>query len=187
MTETAASIDPSPYRWLVLGGLVVVSCLIVMGQIFAAVHSLGSDQSALSIPAHGSLRQRVSAIVADSLGPSDRGVRRYQIDSLTPGRVLTLTWSINNDVSNGTVGDGAAADVYGVLYNLATHATLTDVRLVGTYPIQGREQTVMRLEAGPKVLHLLHSVGSDGLDPQALWPLLRRDYVNPALAPSAGE
>lgn len=187
MTEPAASVEPSRYRWLVIGCLVVVSCLIVLGQIVAFVGSLNSDRSAAAIPSHAPLRQRVSTIVGDSLGPTDRGVSRYHIDSLTPQRVLTVTWSINNDVSNGTVGDGAAADVYGMLYNLATHASLNEVRLIGTYPLSGREKTVVRLDAGRPILHLLRSVGTDGLDPQSLWPLLRREYVNPALAPSAGE
>lgn len=187
MTEPATAAEPSRYRWLVIGALVLVTCLIVTGQIIAVVHSLSSDRSAASVPLHGTLRQRVSAILSDSLGPSDRGVPRFQVDSLTGGRALTVTWSINNDVSNGTVGDGAAADVYGMLYNLATHVSLRGVRLIGTYPIHGREQAVMRLGASPYTLHLLRSVGTDGLDPQSLWPLLRRDYVNPALAPSAGE
>lgn len=187
MSDSAVSVSPSPYRWLVVTGLVVVSLLAVTGQVIGLVQSVSSDRQAAPVPAHGSLRQRVSVLVADSLGPSDRGVRRYRVDSLTRGHDLTLTWSINNDVSNGTVGDGAAADVYGVLYNLATHVALADVRLVGTYPVRGREHVVMRLEAGRHVLYLLRSIGSDGLDPQSLWPLLLRRYVNPALAPTAGE
>ena len=187
LSEPATSVEPSRFRWLVISCLVIVSSLIVIGQLVAVIRGVSGDRSAAAIPRHGPLRQRISAIVADSLGPSDRGVRRYRIDSLSPGRVLTVTWSINNDVSNGTVGDGAAADVYGMLYNLATHVSLKNVHLTGTYPLGGREQTVMRLDANQHILHLLHSVGTEGLDPQSLWPLLRRDHVNPALAPSSGE
>lgn len=157
------------------------------GQVLAFVRSVSSDRAAVPVPTHASLRQRVSVLVADSLGPSDRGVPRFHIDSLISRRTLSLTWSINNDISNGTVGDGAAADVYGILYNLATHVSLTRVRLNGTYRLDSREQVVMRVAAGQPVLHLLRSVGTDGLDPRTLWPLLQRSYVNPAVAPSTGE
>jgi hypothetical protein len=187
MTDPAASVSPSSHRWLVIAGLAAVSLLAAAGQIMGIAQSLSSDRLAASVPAHGSLRQRASVLVADALGPSDRGVRRYQIDSLDQERVLTLTWSINNDVSNGTVGDGAAADVYGVLYDLATHVSLRQVHLIGTYPVNGRERVVMRVDADHHILQLLRSIGSDGLDPQTLWPLLARRYVNPALAPSASE
>lgn len=114
-------------------------------------------------------------------------MRRYRIDFLSGG-TLTLTWAINNDVSSGTIGDGAQADAYDILHNLATQVSLTEVRLIGTYPVHGaRELVVMRLEANQRLLHLLRAVGSDGLDPQSLWPLLRHTYVYPALEPGNTE
>lgn len=165
-------------------GLVLVSLLIVTGQIVALVNSASGDRSAVTVPPHASVRVRIAALLSDALGPSDRGVPRYHIESLQPGRSLTVTWAINNDVSNGTVGDGAQTDAYDMVYNLATHVSLRQVTLIGTYPLGGHEAVVMRLRAGTTALHALQSIGSDGLDPQSFWPLLQHIEVNPSVAPA---
>lgn len=174
----------------IIAGLIIVSLLIAGGQIMVIVGSAQSSSSAVPIPSHGPLRTRISAVLADALGSSDRGVRRYRLALSRQRRVnrLTVTWAINNDVSTGTVGDGAAADVYNILHDLgAAHIPVATVRLIGTYPLQGRERVVMRLRAGNGLLRLLGAVGSDGLDPQTVWPLVRHDYVNSAVAPSSNE
>ncbi len=175
---------------VIIAGLVIVSLLIASGQIIAVVQSVQSDRAAVPIPRHGPLSRRVSAVLADALGPSDRGARRYHIDALThrSGTRLRVTWAINNDVSAGTVGDGAAADVYNILHDLgAANLPLASVQLIGTYPVGGHETVVMRLQATGHLLHLLSAVGSDGLDPLSTWPLVRHEYVNPAVAPSSTE
>jgi hypothetical protein len=175
---------------LIIAGLVIVSLLIASGQIIAVVQSVQSDHTAVPIPLHGPLRTRISAVLTDALGPSDRGVRRYRVAALTHrnGVRLTVTWAINNDVSGGTVGAGAAADVYDILHDLAAaNIPLKGVRLTGTYPVGGHETVVMRLRANERLLHLLRAVGSDGLDPISLWPLVGRQYVNPAVEPSSNE
>lgn len=175
---------------MIIAGLVIVSLLIASGQIIAVVRSVQSDRSAVPIPQHGPLNRRISAILTDALGPSDRGALRYHIDAVThrSGARLRVTWAINNDVSAGTVGNGAAADVYNILHDLgADNIPLASVYLVGTYPIRGHEQVVMRLQASGSLLRLLSAVGSDGLDPSSTWPLVRHEYVNPAVAPSSTE
>lgn len=175
---------------LIIAGLVLVSLLIAAGQIIAVVQSIQSDRSAVPIPRHGPLTARISAVLADALGPSDRGVRRYRVDALIRrnGTRLTVAWAINNDLSGGTVGDGAATDVYDILHDLAAaNIPLAGVQLIGTYAIGGHETTVMRLQANGRVLRLLRGVGSDGLDPLSTWPLLRHEYVAPAVEPSSTE
>lgn len=175
---------------LIIAGLVIVSLLIASGQIIAVVQSVQSDRSAVPIPRHGPLPARISAVLTDALGPSDRGVRRYRITSLSHrnGGRLAVAWAINNDVSGGTVGDGAAADVYNILHDLgAANIPLASVNLIGTYPMGGHETVVMRLQANGRLLRLLSAVGSDGLDPLSTWPLVRHEYVNPAVEPSSTE
>lgn len=167
-----------------------MSLLIVGGQIIAVVQSAQSDRSAVPIPRHGPLPVRIAAALTDALGPSDRGVRRFRIAALrhNAGNRLTVTWAINNDISGGTVGDGAAADAYDILHDLAAaHIPLATVQLIGTYPIGGHERIAMRLGANRRLLRLLAAVGSDGLDPQSVWPLVRREYVNPSMVPSTTE
>lgn len=173
---------------LIAGAVLLVTVLIVLGQIAALVAAVGTDHSAVPIPSHGPLSRRLSALVTDALGPSDRGVRRFRLAAphhQRGGYAVTLTWALNNDIAEGTVGNGAAADVYNMLHNLAVSGIpIASVHLTGTYPIAGHERVVMRLSAGHKLLALLREVGSDGLDPQSAWPLVNRRYVYPAVQPT---
>lgn len=178
---------PASHR-LIAGALILVTALIVIGQLVAVFGAFRSDSGAVPIPSHGSVSRRLDAVLIDALGPSDRGVRRFRLaPPVHHGNSysVSIIWSLNNDVAEGTVGNGGAADVYNMLHDLAVSGIpISSVRLTGTYPVAGQERVVMQLAAGRKLLALLKSVGSDGLDPQSAWPLVDRMYVYPPVQPT---
>lgn len=179
----------------------VVVALIVIGQVLYLVHAAqsGSLSDTQTVPGHGSLRHRLDVALTNALGPSDRAVRRFHISALQSDPrhhsmwAADITWAINNDLSSGTVGNGAASDVYAMVRNVYTaHLPISTLRMNGTYPMRGaagrsRETVVMRLEMRAAVVRTVASAGWDNLDPQTFWPLVDRLYVNPAVQPMSSE
>lgn len=190
---------PVAVKRLGLALALVVVALVLVGQGIFLVRALGSERLdyGSSIPMHGTLTQRVSRILAAALGPSDRGVRRFRITSVStePGhpslRAVRITWAINNDLAAGSIGNGAQQDVYTVLRDLYTaYLPLGQVWLTGTFPMRTRRRTqesvVMRLSMDRSTADTIGRVGWDTMDPQTVWPLVTRNYVAPELQPIAG-
>ncbi|MGH2444176.1 MAG: hypothetical protein ACRDFX_13555, partial [Chloroflexota bacterium] len=149
------------------------------------------------VPRHGTLRHRLSVVLSAALGSSDRGVRRFTVTSIVPDpsngslRRIGITWSINNDVGAGTIGNGAAIDVYAMLRNLySSHLSVGSVRLIGTYPMRSgsrrHEATVMRLGMNHKTATVIAGNGWSTLDASAVWPLVNRYYVSSDFQPQTG-
>jgi len=184
-------------------GLVVA--VVLFGQLLFLIRivtDVGADgfgAPAIAVPRTGTLAHKIDVVLTSSLGPSDRGVQRYRLagvqrDVSHPHQViLTITWSINNDLSEGTVGNGAASDVYLMLRNLySSRLPIATIRLRGTYPAadrhgRSRETTVMRLDLDRQVATLINREGWDSLDAQALWPLVNRRYVAPDFQPQTSQ
>jgi len=169
---------------LALGLILVVEQLVFLRG--------GNSSSASTPPAarsvSGSLSTRVSSVVAQALGPSDRRVTRFHIDSLSPDtanpgkRVLSLTWAINGDLTMGSVSAGAQVETFLLLHNLYTsHLPLSDVRLTGTFGDHDRagraiEVPVLKLELSARTASALDWTA---LDDTTLWPLIHRLYIRP--------
>lgn len=177
----------------------VVVALVLVGQGMFLVRALGSERLdyGSSIPTHGPLMQRMNDILAAALGPSDRSVRRFWITSISAEsghpslRTVRITWAINNDLTAGSIGNGAQQDVYTVLRDLYTASLpLGRVWLTGTFPIRmgGRtqESVVMRLSMDRATADTIGRVGWDTMDPQTVWPLVTRNFVAPELRPITG-
>ena len=183
----------------------VVVAVVLFGQLLFLIRIVtdvgveGFGAPAVAVPRTGTLAHRIDVVLTSSLGPSDRGVQRYRLagvqrDVSHPHQVdLTIIWSINNDLSEGTLGNGAASDVYLMLRNLySSHLPIATIRLRGTYPVpdrhgHSRETTVMRLDLDRPVATLINREGWDSLDAQALWPLVNRRYVAPDFQPQANQ
>ena len=184
-------------------GLVVA--VVLFGQLLFLIRivtDVGADgfgASAIAVPRTGTLAHRIDVVLTSSLGSSDRGVQRYHLAGVQrePNHphqlILSITWSINNDLSEGTVGNGAASDVYLMLRNLySSRLPIATIRLRGTYPVpnrhgRSRETTVMRLDLDRQVATLINREGWDSLDAQALWPLVNRRYVAPDFQPQTSQ
>lgn len=169
--------------------MLVVLALALAGEqvVFAALNSSGSPGRHVARPT--TVRGKIDLALHDALGSSDRGVRRFRILSLHKGANgyrLTIRWAINDDLSAGTVGDGAQTDVYLVFSDLfAFHIPFDRVNLVGTYPVshEAGETPVMRLWIDRKVASVISSYGWNTLDPETVWPLIHRAYVAPDFQP----
>jgi len=186
---------------IALAGLVVT--LILTGQAIYLARAVqtglySNGGGGIQVPHHGSLEIRLSAVIGGALGPSDRGVRRFRVTSVrvdpndSRRYVAAVRWAIDNDVTAGTVGNGAEVDVYAALHAIYTSGLpVSAVRLTGTYPMERRGKTretvVMRLEMDQAAARLVQQTGWDALDAQTLWPLLHRQYVDPALQPLSGQ
>lgn len=175
-------------RFLIVGCVV----LLLLAEQLAFFRS-GSSSSPPATPsravqATGGLRAQVSSLLAQALGKSDRGVRRFHIDALAtdPGHpdhsILHLTWAVNGSLAMGSVSAGAQVEVYLMLSTLYTHhLPLSDVWLTGTFGDHDRagrpiEVTVLKLELGAHTAALL-DWGS--LDATTVWPLIHRIYIRP--------
>lgn len=128
---------------------------------------------------------KLNLAVANALGSSDRGVRRFRVVSVRrasgagQGLAITVRWAINNDISAGTVGNDAQADAYLLFGHVfSMRASIARVNLIGTYPISGRrETTVMRLWMDRKTAETVAGYGWGTIDAATLWPLIHRVYV----------
>lgn len=176
--------------------------VILAGQIIFLVRTVRSGAwmggvNAAPVPTKGPLSHRLDVALANALGSSDRGVRRFSIagiheDASNPRlSSVSVRWAINDDLSAGTLGNGAAADVYLMLRDIFTaHLPIALVRLDGTYPVRNgrghaRETVVMRLAMRRSVATMAGNMGWDSLDSQTLWPLVDRISVNPQFQPLA--
>ena len=183
---------------------VLVTILILAGQAIFFVDAvrsgaLASSVSPSNVPIHGSIAHRLHVATAGALGPSDRGVRRFQLTTVRPDRSnprlvdVDLTWAINNDLSAGTIGNEAQAEVYAVIRDIFTASLpVASLSLHGTYPVSGaggteRETVVMELSIARPVALAAGQVGWDGMEPATLWPMLHRTYVAPGFTPLAPE
>ena len=131
---------------------------------------------------------QVSALVAQTLGSSDRGVRRFQITSIAraPGQpglsAVSLTWAVNGDLSLGSVSAGAQLELYLVLRTLnSAHLPIGVITMTGTFgqrTAAGRsvEVPVLRVGLDRSIARLINW---DAVDATTLWPLLRRPMVRP--------
>lgn len=181
---------------LTLSAFIAVTALIVIGQIMFLVRA-GSGAFGLSpvVSLHGTPVQRLNQVAAQALGPSDRAVRRYSLAArrdATGRYVVNVRWAINDDLSQGTVGNGAVLDVYNLLRGLyGAGVPIQVIRLTGTFPAShgatARESVVLRLSMNRSEAALVARTGWDVLDPQTVWPLVERHYVNPAFQPISSD
>ncbi len=198
--------DParSPLRRLGIGLAVLVVGVVLTGQVMFVVGAFQSGGMANGggasppLPTSGTLTHRLNVILAEVLGSSDRGVARFRILHVqsVPGsnvKSISLTWAINNDLSGGTIGNGAQMDVYAILRGIySTYLPITQVHMDGTYPLPGsdgraRERVGMRLSMDRRVATMIGKVGWDSLDAQSVWPLVHREFVDPNLQPQTSE
>lgn len=184
-----------------IGFLVLIGLAVLGEQIVFAVHDASSARSShRATHPPETVAGKIDLGLRQALGKSDRGVRRFKIVSITPHvlrhrhRDVTVQWSINNDLSLGTIGDGAQADaflIFGHLFSLPLG--ILRVNLIGTYPLSvngqpTRERPVMRLWLGRKTAQLIRREGGWGtVDAQSLWPLIHRTYVAPDFQPISSE
>ncbi|MGH2447758.1 MAG: hypothetical protein ACRDFS_04040 [Chloroflexota bacterium] len=184
-------------RFLAIG----VVLLVLIGQgIFMVTLIKNENAAPPHVTTHGSaLARRIETDLATALGSSDRGVRRFRLVSLGAAKSghrlheAVIRWSINNDMAEGTLGNGAQLDAYSafrVLYS--SGLPLANVRLIGTYPVpdsrgQRSETVVMRLSLSHRMAHTLTVDGWDNLDASAVWPLINRQYVARQFQPQSQE
>jgi hypothetical protein len=177
-------------------GLVVVIALgLLVEQVVFAIADAGSHQKTHSPYFPPTMVGKLDRALTNALGSSDRRVRRFRILRLTlaPGmpryRNITVRWAINNDLSGGTLGNGAQADVYLMLSDLYTSGVrLNRVDLQGTYPETGTsERTVMRVWMDRRTASYLTKNGWGTVDAVIVWPLVHRDYVSSSFQPSPAE
>jgi hypothetical protein len=172
-----------------------VFALVLVGQgLFVAEAIRGGTAASAPPRTTGPASHRLEVALLRALGPSDRGVPRLRL-RIVPlprhrGERVDIEWAINSDLAGGTVGNGAAAEVYTMLRIIySSHLPVSAVNLTGTYPVgaRGRDSVVMRLAMGRKTASLVGSIGWDNVDPLTLWPLVERDYVAPSLQPQSGD
>lgn len=171
----------------------LVTALSVTGQIIFLVRAgSGVVGASVSTPLHGTGSHRLREVVVGALGGSDRGVRRFAMSARrgTDGwYTVAVTWAINSDLSGGTVGNGAELEVYNLLRGIyESHVRVALVRLTGTYPLgsghgSSPETAVMRLSMNQREARVVARTGWEVLDPQTVWPLVTRRYVNPDFRP----
>ncbi|GAC1442806.1 MAG: hypothetical protein NVSMB52_00450 [Chloroflexota bacterium] len=183
---------------MTLAGLIVA--LVLIGQIVFLVRGATSGNlitagSTQSIPRTGTLSHRLDSVLTNALGAGDRGVQRFHVVRVTPliGAThmsnVTVTWAINNNISAGTLGNGAQSDAYAVLRDIYTSGLhIGAVSLSGTYPMSGtrgrtRESVVMRLAMSRSRAEMVRKIGWDSFDAQTLWPLVDRLYIHPQFQP----
>ena len=184
-------------RWLGICLAVAAVVLVLIGQAIFLVRAIGiSFQQSQDVPRtrHGTPAQKLHAVLASALGPSDRGVRRFSLDLRQDphdraAQIAYVTWSINNDIGSGTVGNGAQLDAYAIARAVYTSGLpVRVVKLTGTYPLHGpQEGPVMRLSLDRRAALAVGRDGWQTLDPTGLWPLFHHAYVAPAFEPSSGE
>jgi len=170
-------------------GLVIEQIVFFHGGANSSPTPTSAAATTAAIPGKpGTLFYRVATVVNQALGPSDRGVTRFHIDSLAldpahPGqRILSLTWAVNGDLTMGSVSAGAQVETFLVLHKLYTsHLPLSDVRLTGTFGNRDRvghtvEVPVLKLELAARTIPVLDW---SSLDDTTLWPLIHRIYIRP--------
>ncbi|MDQ2827465.1 MAG: hypothetical protein M3Y74_00220 [Chloroflexota bacterium] len=180
-------------RWRAVGTW-RTALLLLMAVALAGEQLLFLKGSASSVrPHHGTAAhlpdtQRISMLVADALGASDRGVKRVQLvgaraDPTHKGaRIVTLTWAINGDLSLGSVSSGAQLDVYLILQNLYTaHLPISDIRMTGTFGERGshghdREVPVMIVGMDAAVARV---IDWQNMDATTVWPLVHHYMIRP--------
>jgi hypothetical protein len=176
---------------------------VVAGQIIFFVGAIKDSGPALvtgDTPSlHGTLAQKLRAILSVSLGPSHRGVDRFRITKIQSDRtnprlkVVDIRWAIDSDLSAGSVGNGAQVDVFAMLQGLFTaRLPIEMVQLDGTYPMrshtgQSVETTVMKLSMDQRTANLISRDGWENMDPQTLWPLVDRHFVASDFQPIPSE
>ena len=184
------TIRPKILLPILLGlGLLIEQIVFFHGGTNSSPTPSSAAATTAAIPGKpGTVYYRVATVVNQVLGPSDRGVTRFRIDSLVPDpahpgqRILSLTWAVNGDLTMGSVSAGAQVETFLVLHKLYTsHLPLSDVRLTGTFGNHDRagravEVPVLKLELAARTIPVL-DWGS--LDDTTLWPLIHRIYIRP--------
>jgi hypothetical protein len=179
--------------------LALIAAAVVIEQVVFTIADMSSAHHT-SQPARvaqpRTLRGKLNLALYQALGGSDRGVRRFRVLSIGSGRTanryktVTVRWSINNDLSAGTLGDAAEADVYLILSHIfSLHEPIGRVNLVGTYPMDTHrgEQPVVRVWMDRKTANVIGQGGWGTVDAQTVWPLVHRVYVNPDFVPVDGQ
>jgi len=168
--------------------LLLVAVALAGEQLLFLKGSASSARPHHVTAAHLSDTQRISMLVADALGASDRGVKRVQLvgtraDPTHKGaRIVTLTWAINGDLSLGSVSSGAQLDVYLILQNLYTaHLPISDIRMTGTFGERDshghdREVPVMIVGMDAAVARV---IDWQNMDATTVWPLVHHYMIRP--------
>ena len=179
--------------------LALIAAAVVAEQVVFTIADITSAHHAAAhakITQPRTLRGKLHLALFQALGSSDRGVRRFRVVSISSGRTaagfktVTVRWSINNDLSAGTLGDAAEADVYLILgHTFSLHQPIGRVNLVGTYPMKshGGEQPVVRVWMNRQTASVIGQNGWGTVDAQTVWPLVNRVYVNSNFEPVDGE
>jgi hypothetical protein len=173
----------------------VIALGLLVEQVVFAIADSGTPQKARPTYFPPTVIGKLDRALTNALGSSDRGVRRFRIMRLTPDprmprhRDITVRWAVNNDLSGGTLGNGAQADVYLMLSNLyRSGIPLNRIDLLGTYPETGAaERTIMRVWMDWRTASYLTKNGWGTVDAQIVWPLVHRDYVSPNFQPAPAE
>jgi hypothetical protein len=175
--------------------VVVIALGLLVEQVVFAIADAGSSQKTRQPHFPPTMMGKLDRALTNALGSSDRGVRRFRVLNVTPTPTkpryhdVTVRWAINNDLSGGTLGNGAQADVFLMLSNLYTSGVRLDrINLVGTYPETGKsERTVMNVWMNWRTASVLARNGWGTLDAEIVWPLVHRAYVSPNFQPAPSE
>jgi hypothetical protein len=182
---------------------------VLIGQ-FIFLLSLRQSTQDRSSSSAGAVRERLlqtgpftdgpyDRLLASALGSSDRGAQRFQVVSLRHDRDqpsgvdVTIRWAINDDLTFGSIGNGAETDAFLVFRALYTsNLPIANVVVIGTYPRPAghgrtKEQTVMILTVDRAMARTVSTAGWDELGPQVVWPMMRRRYVASGFEPLQGE
>jgi len=168
--------------------LLLVAAALAGEQLLFLKGSASSVRPHQGMAAHLSDARRVSLLIADALGPGDRGVTRVQLvgaraDPVHKGaRIVTLTWAINGDLSLGSVSSAAQLDVYLVLQNLYTaHLPISDVRMTGTFgerDSHGHDREVPVMTVGMDAA-TARVIDWQNMDATTVWPLVHHYMIRP--------
>jgi len=192
--QDVSAVQPRRGRALTLNWRAALLLIVAAGFAGEQLMFLGDSASAGRTgagPAQhltGTERERVALLVAEALGPSDRGVARFHLAGLRadPARkgaqTLDLRWAINGDLSLGSVSSGAQLDVYLVLRTLYTaRLPLSSVRMTGTFGQHDRsgrhvETPVMIVGLDAAAARL---IDWQDMDASTVWPLVHRYMIQP--------
>ena len=92
------------------------------------------------------------------LVPSNRDVARITNANIVSGTVISITWTINDNLTDAIVAEGAKFDIYSMLAALSeTETELQLVNLIGTYPQLDEagnlvETTVVNVTYSPEII-----------------------------------
>lgn len=189
-SATAPTTPPRRRRfapWRVALLLIVVAAFAAEQLIFLG-NNTPAGRTGAQTAQHLTGPRKIDALLAEALGPSDRGVTRFHLAGMDadPAQrgayTLNLMWAINGDLSLGSVSAGAQLDVYLVLRKLYTaRLPLRAVRMTGTFGQRGKhghnvEVPVMIVGMDAATARL---IDWQNMDASTVWPLVHQYMMRP--------